>query len=86
MSEWRTHQDELSRKVTEQLAHYIYLHEQEEITDEQLKVVCDFTYNCITGLVPWEIADLFKKASDELGAKKQREYETSLECMGWNNP
>jgi len=65
-SSWPSHQEELSRKVLEQLQERVFQLDQGEITKRELSLIIDSLYHSITGLVPWEVAELLAKTQKDL--------------------
>lgn len=65
--EWHSHKDELNRKVSEQLAHYVHLHLVEgELSAEQFRLVCDCLYCTTSGLIDWSISNLIARTMKDL--------------------
>ncbi len=67
MSEWATHQEELSRKVLTVLEDRVHKHLVEGLIDAQeMRWIADALYDTVSGLVPWEVADTIAQVQKEL--------------------
>lgn len=59
MSEWPELQEELARKALEVLGQRVHQHFIEAtLSKRELRLVVDSIYDTISGLVPWEVANL----------------------------
>lgn len=70
MSEWATHQNELARKVVDVINDRLYRHaagtDESSISERELGLIADALYDTITGLVPWDVADMIAQIRKEL--------------------
>lgn len=59
MSEWPEMQEELARKALEVLDQRVHQHLVEAtLSERELRLVVDSIYDTISGLVPWDVANL----------------------------
>jgi len=65
--EWPTHSEELSRKVIGTLADSIHAcHVDHKYDERVLRFIASALYDTVSGLVPWECADIIARAIKEL--------------------
>ena len=67
MTEWASCSEELARKVLGVIETRVYECQVEKLYDEAtLKTILNSLNDTVSGLVPWEIADLIAKAIKEI--------------------
>lgn len=62
---WPELSEELSRKCMDVLVRRAHDLEQGEITKEQFFVAADAIYDTVSGLVPWDVADVIAQVRKE---------------------
>lgn len=69
--EWPELQEELARKALEVLDQRVHQHLVEaKLSERELRLVVDSLYDTISGLVPWEVANLLYSVRTDLDLKE----------------
>lgn len=67
-TDWPELSDELARKAIETTHALVHKHLVEaEIDEKQLRVAVDAIYDIVSGLVPWDIANMIYAVRKDLG-------------------
>lgn len=66
-TEWPTHSEELARKVLDVISARTYQAAVEKsISERELRLITDSLYDTISGLVPWDVADVLAQVSKQV--------------------
>ena len=71
---WPELQEELARKAIETVQRFDHLHSAGTISDETFYHVADAIYDCITGLAPWDVANIIYAVRQEMRNERPQRH------------